>query len=496
MARLLTTLVVLLLAAGAATASAKPPVVKRTIGGAGAPVPRSFAGLSLEYTSASDYLGPPGKPNQPFIELLRTLGANGVGAPTIRIGGNSADGAWWNPDGQPRPAGVDTDLTPDFLRMLKAVNEGAGSHFVLGGNLAIADPANAVAYVKEAVATLAPEAIDAFAIGNEPDLYDRAVSYTADGITVTRIQHRPVGYGVPQYLAELDSYITALNAARTATSWPALAVGGFARHSWQVQAPAILDHVGAVAGDFEAHAYPLNRCRASHVPADRWRKALLGSPGLLPVARMTRLVRDLRPRGVDVRFSEFNSATCGGALRVSDSFASALWATDLLFGLAEAGVAGTNLHTWSRAWYAPIDFGGGVARVRPLLYGLLLFDRAVANDARLLKVTQRRTSPVKVWATRDSGATVRVVVINKYANRSRLVRLKLPRGIRSAKLERLRAHTLASRSGVTLGGRSFEGGSFDGRLHGTARTTRLEVSKRRATVAMPPASAALLTARR
>jgi hypothetical protein len=480
--------------ASAPAAEAKPAPVKRTIGAAGAKVPQSFAGFSIEYPSVPDYFGAPGKPNQSFIQLLRTLGAAGVGSPTIHIGGNSADESWWNPGGRARPPGVTTDLTPDWLRMLKAVNDRAGSHFVLGGNLAINDPGNAVSYVQGAVAALAPDAVDAYEIGNEPDLYDRSVTFTVGGLTITRIQHRPVGYGMPQYLGELGGYVNALNAAHQ-QGWPAVAVGGFAKHAWQVQAPAVLNSAGATARSFEAHAYPLNRCRAHRVPADRWRKALLGSVGLLPVSRMTRLVRDVRPRGVAVRLSELNSATCGGAQHVSDSFASALWAADSLFGMAEAGVAGVNFHTWTGSWYAPIDFSGGLARVRPLLYGILLFDRAVPNGARLLRVTQRRSDPVKVWATKDSSSAVRVVVINKSSRKARAVRLKLPRWLGRGTLQRLSAHTLASTSGVSFAGQSFERGTFDGRLHGTAHRRPVKRRGRIYTFRMPPASAALLTAR-
>jgi hypothetical protein len=425
MARRIATLAALLLALGASPAAAKPAVVKRAIGFQGAPVPRSFAGLSIEYPSAADYFGPPGDPNHAFIELLRTLGAGGAGTPTIRLGGNSGDQTWWNPDGRARLAGIETDITPTWLSMLRSVNEGSGAHFVLGGNLALADPANAVGYVQGAVAGLAPGAVDAYEIGNEPDLYERPATFNAGGLTITRIQHRPVGYDIPKYLADVDGYVGALNAAR-AEGWPALAVGGFARHAWQVQAPAVLDHVGTAAKFFEGHGYPLNRCRAKRVPADRWRRALLGSVGQLPVSRMTRLVRDVRSHGVKVRVSELNSATCGGAQHVSDSFASALWGADILFGLAEARVAGVHFHTWSRAWYSPVDFSGGTPRVRPLLYGMLLFDRTVQNDARLLRVSQRRADPLKVWATKDSNATVRVAVINKDPRRAAVVRLKRP----------------------------------------------------------------------
>jgi hypothetical protein len=300
---------------------------------------------------------------------------------------------------------------------------------------------------------------------------------------------------MPQYLADLDSYIGPLNAARGA-GWPPLAVGGFARHAWQVRASTVLDHVAnRNVGFFQAHAYPLNRCRFPKPPVARWRRQLLAAPGTLPVARLTRLVRDVRRHNIAVRLSELNSSTCGGAPGVSDTFASALWGADVLFGMAQAGVAGVNLHSWSGAWYSPIDFSGGQARVRPLLYGMLFFDRAVQNGARLLDVKQRRSDPVKVWATRDAGKTIRVAVINKDLRHAHAVRLKLPRGLGAGKLERLIAHTAASRSGVTFAGQSFESGGFDGRLHGRVRSTRVRPKGRVYGLSVPAASAVLLTVR-
>jgi hypothetical protein len=90
---------------------------------------------------------------------------------------------------------------------------------------------------------------------------------------------------------------------------------------------------------------------------------------------------------------------------------------------------------------------------------------------------------------------VRVVVINKSSRKARTVRLKLPRGLGRGTLERLSAHTLASTSGVTFAGESFERGTFDGRLHGTARRRPVKRQGRIYTFRMPPASAVLLTVR-
>jgi len=484
-----------------ATARSRPSherVVTRAIGAAGPVVPRSFAGFSIEYPSVPDYFGPPGKPNQAFIALLRTLGAGGVGAPAFHLGGNSADESWWNPDAHPRPPGVQTDLTGPWLSMLRPASEQAGARFVLGGNLAIADPANAVSFVQAAVAALPPGSIESYEIGNEPDLYGRSVTFHVGGLTLTRIQHRPANYDMPGYFADLDTYLAALGAAR-GPGWPALAVGGFARNAWQARAGLVLDHAPQGIGFFQEHAYPLNRCRTARPPAARWRRDLLQGPGLLPMPRTARLVRAVAPRGIAVRVSELNTATCGGAQGVSDSFASALWATDMLFGLAEAGATGVNFHTWTGAWYAPIQFvpspAGPVAKVRPLLYGMLLFDRAVQNGAHLLRVVQGRSDAVKIWATSDASSAVRAVVINKDGRAGRVVRLKLPGGLGPGTLERLTARSLGSRSGVSLAGQSFERGGFDGRLHGVAKSERVVARRGIYSFRVPPASAALLTSR-
>jgi len=56
-------------AAPSPAAAAKPVAVQRTIGSAGIPIPRSFAGLSIEYPSTEDYFGAPGKPDRKSTRL-------------------------------------------------------------------------------------------------------------------------------------------------------------------------------------------------------------------------------------------------------------------------------------------------------------------------------------------------------------------------------------------------------------------------------------------
>ena len=89
-----------------------------------------------------------------------------------------------------------------------------------------------------------------------------------------------------------------------------------------------------------------------------------------------------------LRVDELNSVACRGRSGVSDTFASALWATDALFSLARAGVDGVNVHTLPDAAYELFAFsrhdGRWQAQVRPIYYGLQLFAQAAPPGARLL----------------------------------------------------------------------------------------------------------------
>ena len=84
--------------------------------------------------------------------------------------------------------------------------------------------------------------------------------------------------------------------------------------------------------------------------------------------------------GAKLRVGEMNSVSCSGAPGVSDTFASALWALDILFHLAQEGVDGVNFHTFVKAYYRPFYFsqvnGRWSANVAPMYYGMLAFARA------------------------------------------------------------------------------------------------------------------------
>jgi hypothetical protein len=472
-------------------------VARRAVGAvAGALIPRSFAGFSMEYWTAQTYLGGT-RPNPIFARLMRTLAAPGNGAPTIRIGGNSTDQTWWNPIGAPRPPGIVTDVTPQWLGVLRQWTSLTRTPMMLGLNLALHDPQNAAAYAQAVAGAMPPGRLAALELGNEPDLYTKPRVFRVGNRVIARGQPRPEDYDYNDYRSELQ---TIRGAVEGAAPGAPLAAGGFASAAWEDNEDDLLSLPGPRPIGFSAHTYAMHTCdRSPHRKKVSFAKALLGPSALAPpVARMAQLAAVASAHGSTFRVSELNSANCGGVHGASDALASALWGTDMMFSLADSGVRGVNFHTFTGAYYAPVDFGlhkGHFAGfVRPLFYGMLLFNRASPRGARLLPTGPNPpTAPLKTWATVDPVGTRRVVVVNKSPVKTRRLVLKVPGGGARAKVQRLLGPSITTTTGITFGGRSYGDATSDGRLRGKARSERVTRRNGAFRMNVPPASAALVT---
>ncbi|HEY3021883.1 MAG TPA: glycosyl hydrolase family 79 C-terminal domain-containing protein, partial [Solirubrobacteraceae bacterium] len=463
----------------------------------GARIPPSFLGLSVEYGSVPDYIGSTDRANRTFARLMTTLRRAGHGAPLLRFGGASTDETWWNPDGAPRPPGVTTDITPAWISRLRAWEAHAHTPLVLGLNLASDAPANAVDLARAAVAGLPSGSVKTLEIGNEPDLYAEGRS-TGSGPPTVRAQRRPAGYDFGQYLGDLDRYVSAL---APATRGVPLSAAAFASPWWDDHEDDVLKHEGRAVPVYSTRAYPLQTCDPSRRRRDAGRiiRRLLSNELYAPtVARAVQLVAGAAARGAAVRVSELNSAICGGLRGVSDSFASALWGIDVLFGLADAGVRNALFHAWTGSHGAPVDFafaaGHVVGRVHPLFYAMLLFERAAPRGSRLLPIGPTPAgSPLKTWATIDPAGTRRIAVINKDPRATSELVVRVPGRPGRAAVERLTAPSLRSTSNVTLAGQSYGTTTTDGLLRGRRRAEALVERRGALRVWMPPASAALIT---
>ena len=145
------------------------------------------------------------------------------------------------------------------------------------------------------------------------------------------------------------------------------------------------------------HTYPLSRCANLNATGYPTIPALLSptaSRGL--AARVTGYAATSRQFHLPFRLDELNSVACGGKGGVSNAFASALWAVDTLFAMVRTGVSGVNFHTFHKSAYALFDFrhtpnGHWRTTVKPIYYGLLLFNRAAPPGSRQLALSSSGT---------------------------------------------------------------------------------------------------------
>ncbi|HET9073001.1 MAG TPA: glycosyl hydrolase family 79 C-terminal domain-containing protein [Solirubrobacteraceae bacterium] len=476
---------------GGSDTTASPPTpqvvrVRVRATATGARLPPGFLGFSFEFGAIHAYLGrDPRAPDPLLLQLIRGLGQGR--SPIIRIGGNSSDDSWWPLPGGLPPLGVTYALSPDWLATVAAAARDLHARLILGVNLAADDPRLAAVEAASLVAGIGRAHIAALEIGNEPDLYRRFPWYTTPaGTTVTR---RSGPYPFSTYRHELRRWIGLL---------PGLpvAAGALATLRWLPALVGLAPRLPRV-GLITVHRYALTNCGTSPSSPTYPTVANLlsahATSGL--AAALAPQARALHAEGLALRVDELNSASCEGAPGVSNTFASALWAVEVLFDLATAGVDGVNIHTLPGALYAPFAFaerhGRWRAQISPLYYGLRLFAAAFPPGSRAVAVTNSLAGgDVQAFATRAPDGTVRTTIVN--ADPTRPARVTLT-GLRSTPLgaETLRAPGLDATSGVSLGGRSFADPTVTGTLPAPRRTPVAD-GPHGVTLTVPAASAVLL----
>jgi hypothetical protein len=448
-------------------------------------VPAGFVGLSLEYPAVEAYAGEdPSSLDPVFEQLVRNL-APGQ-APVLRIGGNSADMTWWPVAGVSRPAGVTFDLTRQWLDVTRALAQRLGAHLILGVNLEQDSPQLAAAEARALINGVGRQSVRALELGNEPDLYPAFPWYTSSGHAVFG---RPKSYDEAAFTRDFAGFTGVL--PKVPLAGPSLSGMMWTRDLGQFLAAE--PHLGLVT----LHRYPLQVCLTPRTSSRYPTIVRLLSP-----ATSTGLADSFAPyvalaraHGLSLRVDELNTVSCGADPSVSESFASALWALNTLFGLASVGVSGVNVHTFPGAGYQlfKITNSGGKwrAAVSAEYYGMLMFAQATPPGSRLLDVSSTKVAGVNVWATRGPDGTVRVVLSNEGSS-TRALAVRVPGDFKGATLTRLTAPSAGSTSGVTLGGRSFGAQTSTGMLAGSSQAASVSGDDGRYAVDLPPASAAML----
>ena len=410
-----------------------------------ATIPPDFTGLGYEISSVA-------RPkllsaeNAVYVQLVRTLGRRGV----IRVGGNTADYASYSANGSPlsSPETKAGSIVNDaVLRDLGEFLRATGWKLIWALNLGSRDQANAIEEAK-AVSDAAAEHLLAFEIGNEPDLFVR--------------RHRPANYSYPDYLAEFRNLRDALRKAIPDVP---------------VAAPDVAREIDWVTKFAEDEAKRLKLLTAHYYrggakdPKSTIDELLHDDPKLMPMLRQLRAASE--SCAVPYRIFETNSFFGGGKPGVSDTFASALWVLDFMFTLASAGCAGVNMETGVNQLgfispYSPIaDDERGHYSAAPEYYGMLAFKPSVGG--RLVECAIDASGKnIKAYAARTEDRLV-LTLINKESAYDPDVVIAVDSSfpVRRASLARLRAPSLESKSGVTLGGAAVTGG-------GSWKPTQLE----------------------
>ncbi len=443
----------------------------------GAVVPRSFLGLATEWSAIPVYE----QEGALFHRLLVLLRSPGDGPLLLRVGGLSADDTLWAPvQTAALPERADL-LTPAGLAQIGGIVRSAHLRVILDLNLAADIPMQEAALASAAERALPRHSIVAFEVGNEPDYYRFALRDNPP--------YYPAAYTASLYAARFRSYAAALRdtVPGVTLAGPALAnpVDDF---SYLRQ---LVSRDRASVGMLTVHRYALSACAPARSAMYPTLSRLLrpsASVGLAETLRRT--VALAHANHLPVRWDEFNSVTCGGTLGVSDSFASALWGTDTLFAALAVGVDGVNVQMRPTALNAPFYLDRAGVQTRPLLYGILLFLRALGPGARLapVSVAEPASANLAAWALRLAGGRLNVVALNK-ADAPQTVVLRMPRD-GAGVVQRLLAASIRTRSQVTLAGQAIDAaGRWAGRLTTTTPTWAGDGYR----IVLPPFSGALIS---
>jgi hypothetical protein len=450
------------------------------------PVPSSFFGISTEYWALPLFE----RDTPAFERVLALLHVAGDGPLILRIGGDSADQSFWDPKTRKIPDWA-FELTPAFLSRLRALVERDRVKLIVDLNLLTDSPLTAAEWARAAETSLPRGSIVGFEIGNEPDLYERRywVEMTARSPLVTRPM--PLELTPATYVEDFAAYARVLG-----ESSPDIPLVGPAVAHPRVGLPFISSLIGAERpelGMVTGHLYPYSKCakdpKSSSYPT---------VPRLLSRHATSAFATDLASAialahhaGLKFRLTEFNSVTCGGKAGVSDTFATALWAPDALFTAMRAGVDGANLHVRDDTINTPFTINRSGLAARPLLYGLLMFTRALGPRAQLVRLhlTAARSLNLSAWAVEVQGRILHVLLIDK-GSRTVTVDLRLP-ATGTGTVQRLLASSPYSRSGVTLNGQQL---NHAGDWTGTPRTETIVPGPRGGyELTVPHRSAALMS---
>jgi hypothetical protein len=449
-------------------------------------IPHSFLGIATPYWA----LPPDEHHLSLYKRVLAILHVPGDGRFVMRIGGDSANYAVWDPGAHrldPWAFAVKPALVARLARIVRTLH----LRIIIDLNTVTSTPRLGAAWARAVEARLPRGSILGFEVGNEPDLYrwkGWVAKLKGKGFDLARLPRRltPADYAV-----DYQRFARAVRGAVPGAPLLAPALGDPVTGLKWVSTLLAASHPGLRI--VTVHRYPFSACAK---PGNRtWptiaklldKRATIGTGAALKPA-----VALARGAGLPERLTEINSVTCGGVPGVSNTFATALWGPDALFSVVRSGVRAVNLEARVYSINAPFGWRRGGLHARPLLYGLIMFKRMLGPDSRLVPLRLRgatsRSGRLTAWAVRSGRDTLKVLLTNDGTKPVR-VAVRLP-ATGPGSVQRLLARSASATSGVTLDGQQLDSHV---RWHGRPTAETVTPSAGSYLVTVPRQSAAMLT---
>jgi hypothetical protein len=459
--------------AEAAAPSTLPVTVTIDPLGPGRPVPKRFLGLSFEAAALGQLSQYAYHGN--LVRLLRSLGPG-----TLRFGGITADeNVAWTDSGTPKPAWASSTIGPTQLHALGVLARRSGWQILLTVGLAHYEPEAAAREVAAAHRALGPY-LAAVEIGNEPDAY-------------ARHGFRELPWLAQGYEEQISDYRDAIDALTPGVPIAGPDVSGSGAFGEWGDEEALAQTPVMLTG----HHYPLG-CAQKPPPTI---EALLSSASRGAAATsLATYLTVARLYGIPLRIDETNTVSCGGVAGISDTFASALWATGYITQAMADGAAGINLqgNPGNCLGYTPVcapspeALAEGTLRAQPEWYALLLTSSLI-GDRPLATTISAEDSPNLVATSFSApGHSLKVVLVNNEPLGTNPFALNLNVGMSMGKAHvlRLTAPSPNAISGMQLAGRTVPA---NGSWPTPTQTESVATHAGTVSLALAPGSAALVT---
>jgi hypothetical protein len=424
-------------------------------------IPSEFEGLSFETGLLAQSGAFLSTDNKMAVQLIKNLG-RGV----LRIGGNTSDEVAWA-GAEPAGKTLMKKLTEANIDQLAEFSKAVGWPVIFGLNLGDYKPEAAAAeasYVENSLGS----SLYALQSGNEPDVFS--------------LRKRKSTYNFNDYQKEWDSYFTAVRSLSPKAHFAGPDVDPFDPFWLESFAKNEHHHIVLLDGHYYSTGPASNAAITYH-------DILKPNPQLH--AYLLQLSKISGKYRLPYRISEGNSVWGGGKSGVSDVFASALWALDFMWAVAENNGHGVNFHGGTQHFaYTPIAMDNGTCVARPEYYAMLAFKFGAAGGTIIpATITDpREYNNCTVYACANTGNTYSVTLINKEDAKNFEFTIQLNKTASTIKVERLSAPSITSKTGVTFAGSAV---NADGTF--TPSSEEYTINSKNFVVYVPAGSAAVVT---